>query len=389
MPTALSTAQPQGDTAQSQSAGLPFTLGSAFSSRQAFSVTQALGASTVAPVSFPVNVPSFGWISNIVLDIAIAYTAGATAPTLAPDGFSTVIDHIGVRTSGGNPLIQPIDGYSLKLDNKYGGKRFGASMPQGSTDPDTLPGTNLTLPAANGSATNRIFRSLQFEIDPSSGLGCIPATASNREFTIDLVLAAIGTVFPTNPPAAVTVTIVATAFYWDVPADLAMPFGADQQSQTLRILQNERQVIPSGEAKVKTSNVGNVIMNHYIVMRTSAGVRDDSDFSDPFQIDIDNNARLWWTKNQWKLAMANWFGLTAAIDTPGGLDSGVYVLPWRLLAGGAGADQNASHAQYLATLDTTLFQLHPLATGAGGAGGSLQLLTDAVSTPDAAYVYSK
>lgn len=367
---------------------LPFTLGSALSSRQAFVVTTALSANPGSPVGFPLNLPSFGWVSNIVLDIAIAYTNTAGGATLNADGFDSVISSIGVRTAGGAPLIQPLDGYSLHMDNIFGGKRFGFGVPQGATDPDTLPGTNITLPAVSTPTTQRIFRALQFEIDPSSALGSIPATAANREFTIDLSLAAIGTIFPTNAPAAVTVTITATAFYWDLPADGAVPHGVTQDSQTLRLFQNAKSPqLGSGEQKWKDNNVGNIIMNHILIYRNSSNVRDDANFSDPFQVDIDNNTRFWITKNLWKLMMAQLFGLTAAIDTPGGLRGGVYVIPWRLLAGGVAADAYASHAQYLATMNTTQLQWHPLALGA--AGGSIQILTDAVSTPDASLVYDK
>lgn len=369
---------------------LPFTLGSAFSSRQAFSLpSQALGAGTLQPNGFPINLGSFGWISNIVLDITLSYTSGGSAPTLAADGIDTLIDRIGVRTAGGAPLIQPIDGYTLHMDNIFGGKRFGPTTPTVGSDPDTLPGTDLAMPPATTAKTNRFFRALQFEIDPSSGLGAIPATAANREFTIDLTLAAISTIFATNPPAAATVSIEATVFYWDLPADGAVPFGVTDQSQTLRLLQVERAPVNAGENKLKTNNVGNVIMNHYLIFRNNSGVRDDTNFSSPFQVDIDNNARLWLTKTIWKAAMASWFGLGKggqAIDTPGGLRSGVYVLPWRLLAGGEAADPQSSHAQYLATLNTTQLVMHGL--NYGGAG-SLQVTTDAVSTPNAAFLYSK
>jgi hypothetical protein len=63
----------------------------------------------------------------------------------------------------------------------------------------------------------------------------------------------------------------------------------------------------------------------------------------------------------------------------------VYVVPWRLLAGGQGGDA-LSHAQYLATLNTTQVEF----TGYGyGAAGTLEILGDQVSTPNAAYIYSK
>lgn len=364
---------------------MPFTLASQFSSRQAFVTSATLGAG-IQPIGAPINLGSFGWVSNILLDINLTYTAGATAPTLGPDGLDALIASIGVRTAGGNPLIQPISGYVLHLDNIFGGKRFGPSVPVGCTDPDILPNTNLTMPAASGAGNNRIFRSLQFEVDGSSGLGCIPATAANREFTIDISFAALSTIFASNAPATATVTVTATVYYWDVPADGGVPFGVTNQSQTLRLLQVEQSPVNAGENKLKSNNVGNLIRSHYLIFRNGSNVRDDSNFSDPFQVDIDNNARFWNTKNAWKVWMSQAFGLTNAVDTPGGLRSGVYVVPWYLLAGGSGASTASSHAQTLATLNTTPLVMHGLNYGAAG---SLQIVTDAISTPNAAFVYSK
>lgn len=380
MPSTLSTST----ASKSQ---LPFTLGSSFTTRQAFTVSnQALGSGTVQPANFPLNLGSFGWVSNVLLDITVSYTAGSTAPTLGPDGFDALIDRIGVSTSGGSPLIQPVDGFTLHMDNVFGGKRFGAANLSYGTDPDTLPGTDLAMPAALAAKTNRFFRSLQFEIDPSTALASIPATAANREFTISLTLASLSTLFASNAPAAATVSIVATVFYWDLPADGAMPFGSTASSQTLRLLQTQQRPMNQGDSDLKSTNVGNVIMSNYLIFRDSSGVRSDADFSDPFQIEVDNNVRFWISQDVWKASMAAWFGLTGALDSPGGLYTGVYVLPWRLLAGGTGANANASHAQYLATLDTTNLVFHGLNFGAAG---SLQVVTDTVSTPQAAYLYSK
>lgn len=380
----MATAAP---AAPAQKKQLPFTLGSAFTSRQAFQLnSQPLGAGTVMPVGFPLQIKSFGWISNIVIGFTVQFTALANT-AFGADGVDALIDNIGVRTAGGNPLMQPVGGYALHMDNIFGGKRFGAaSLPYG-VDPDQLPGTSLgiTVSAAN---TITFYRALQFEIDPSSGLGSIPSTASNREFTIDLTFASLSTLFPVGAPAAASVSMTALAWYWDLPADGAVPFGVDNSGQTLRLLSREQGPVNAGTQTVQSINRGNVFGNHILIFREN-GVRNDADFPATFEVTIDNNVRLHLTKDQWKTNMAQWFGLGLngqGIDTPGGLRSGVYVIPWRLLAGGSGSTPNNSHAQYLATMNTT--QLEFNGYGYGNAG-TLEILGDQVSTPNAAYIYSK
>jgi len=387
---ATATASAQSSASGTGSGGkatqLPFTLGSAFTARDAFESTTALGVGTVNATGFPYHIPSFGWLSNLELEFSVTFTAGATT-AFGPDGIDALIDNIGVRTPGGSPVIQPIDGFSLHMDNKFGGKRMGSSTPPAGTDPDSFPSTVLAI-TESAANTLTFTRYLQFELDASSALGCIPTTASNREFYIDLTYSALSKVFPTGTPAAASVTVNATAYYWDIPADNAMPYGVVNNVPTLRLLQTEFPTVNAGSSKSKSVNMGNIIMNHILIFRDSTGARSDADFSDPFEFNIDNNARFWRRKSSWKRDMANWFGLGKngqALDAPGGLNAGVYVLPWRLLAGGTGADPFASHAQFLATQNTT--QL--IAQGYNnGAAGTLQLLTDAVSTPNAAVIYS-
>lgn len=364
---------------------LPFPLASALTTRNAFQLSSVSleQASTVAQT---IKIQSFGWITNLLLEVTLTYTAGTTAPTLGPDGLDTVINRVGVRTAGGDNLIQPVDGFTLHMLNTFGGKRFGRAVPTIGTDPDLLPGTNLAMPAASATATNKIYRALQFEVDPSTGLGSIPATASNREFTIDLTFGALTDIFTAGAPAAAAVSVTATAVYWDVPADNGMPFGTTANSQTLAIVQTETPLVSAGDSAAQSSNVGNVIMNHILIFRNASGVRNDTDFSNPFLLEVDNNTRFNSTQGSWKADMANWFGLTNAVDTPGGLRTGVYVIPYRLLAGGNGADANASHAQYLTTLNTTKVVFHGTNYGAAG---TLQVTTDSLSSPNYAFVYSK
>lgn len=377
----------QAPAATQQRKQLPFTLGSAFTSRQAFqTATIPLTAGTQMPPGFPLQIKSFGWVTNITLNFTLTFTALANT-AFGADGVDALIDSIGVRTSGGNPLIQPIGGYALHMDNLFGGKRFGASTLPYGTDPDQLPGTALGITASSAN-TITFTRSLQFEIDATSGLGSIPATASNREFTIDLSLASLSTLFPTGAPAAANLAINATSWYWDLPADESVPFGVDNSGQTLRLLSREQTAVNAGTNKVQSVNRGNVFGNHILIFREN-GVRVDADYPLTSEITIDNNVRFWLQRSEWKAQMGAWFGLGLngqAADTAGGLRSGVYVIPWRLLAGGSGNNPHNSHAQYLATMNTTQLEF----TGYNyGNSGTLEILGDQVSTPNAAYIYSK
>lgn len=387
MPTATPAVGQQTPTSQHNLP--PFTLASAFTSRQAFTVSNVLlTTATQQPVGFPLNIRTFGWVSNIVLEFTLP---GTTGGVLGPAGAAGIIDRIGVRTSAGQPLIAPITGYNLYLDNKYGGKTFGPSTPYGvNADPYTQYGVNTN--PANNAGTLHFFLALQFEVDHSSGLGCIPSTASDREFTIDLTLASISEAFTTQPttPADLLLSVNATAWYWDLPAAGQVPFGVSSTSQTYRLLQIERGPINEGLNTYQSSNKGNVIMNSIIKVLNSSGVPTEAAMSDPYEIDLDNNPRLWFTQAQWRAAMTQWYGYGEngqALGAAGGQDAGVFVVPWRLFAGGQGADPNGSHAQYFTTLNTSQIDFKGYNYGATAA--SLEILTDSITTPDPRYIFSK
>lgn len=122
------------------------------------------------------------------------------------------------------------------------------------------------------------------------------------------------------------------------------------------------------------------------IARTASGVRTDADWSSIVELYVDNNPMLRLKKTEWQDALVRWYGLqAAALDSAGGLDTGVYVLPFHLLAGGLAGLPSNSNSQYLATLDATLLQLKGYAWGASIS--QLAVLTQAVSSPNPAFIY--
>ncbi len=78
----------------------------------------------------------------------------------------------------------------------------------------------------------------------------------------------------------------------------------------------------------------------------------------------------------WRHMMARWFGYTAAVDTAGGLDLGVFVLPFTRDFGlGVGAEMGNG---YLPTTSGTRLELQ----GVMAAQGSLEILVNDVSAAD-------
>lgn len=368
---------------------LPFTIASRVSERQSFSIPNVAlsSAAPTTPAGTPVQIPAVGYLKALRLEVTLTNSGGT--PTYQADAPFNLIQNITFKNSAGQNLVAPLTGYEWYLVNKYGGMGAGITSGVGRLS-DAKVGRQYSAIAASGA---HFFLDIPLEIDPSTGLGAIPALASNRSYQFEIQLAAISTVFTaTTPPTAASVTIDASAIYWDVPV-ATTPGGASQATEpfglgTLSLWQKENPPLAPGEQLTRSNNTGNVIRNLVLVLRTAAGARTDADWTSVFELFIDNNPMLRFKKTEWQDNLVRWFGYdAAALDGVGGLDTGVYTIPFHLLAGGMSGDPANSHAQYLATLDATLLQLKGYNWGASAS--QLTILTQAVASPNTAFIYSK
>lgn len=372
-------------------AALPFTIAARKSKRQSFTlpaVTLASAAPTVA-AGTPVQIPAVGYLSAIRLEVSVTTTGGGAA-TFTADAPFNLIQNVSFKNSAGQNLIAPLTGYEWYIVNKYGAMGAGITSAVGRlADPKVGRQYAATATAA---AAAHFFLDIPLEIDPSTGLGAIPALASNRSYQLEISFAAINTVFGGTPPTTASVAVDATAVYWDVPVaqtpggvmQVTEPFGLG----TLSLIQKENPPVSPGEQLTRSNNTGNSIRNLIFIARTAAGARTDSDWSSVVELFVDNNPMLRYKKTEWQDDMVRQYGYdAAALDAAGGLDTGVYVIPFHVFAGGLAGDPGNSHAQYLATLDATLLQVKGYSWGASIS--QLAIITQAVASDNPAFIYSK
>ena len=369
-------------------AALPFTIASRKSKRQSFSlpsVTLASASPTIA-AGTPVLIPAVGYLSALRLEITLTNSGGA--PTYAADAPFNLIQNISFKNSAGQNLVAPLTGYELYIANKYGAMGAGLTSAVGFLS-DPKVGRQYSAAAGTGA---HFFLDIPLEIDPATALGSIPALASNRSYQLDISFAAISTIFGGTPPTAATVSVDATAVYWDVPSAVT-PGGVAQSSEpfglgTLSLWQKENPNLVPGDQLTRLSNTGNSIRNLIFIARTAAGARTDADWPNIAELYVDNNSMLRYTKNAWQDDMIRQYGFDAsALDAPKGLDTGVYVIPFHVFAGGLAGDPGNSHAQYLATLDATLLQLRGY--GWGSSISQMAVLTQAIASDNPQFIYSK
>jgi hypothetical protein len=345
---------------------LPFVIGSRNSSRFSFTLpTTAIGASS-APLP-PVQIPAMGYLKSIDLEVTIA-GSGGTSPVFTADAPFNVLQAVELRNSSGNDLIVPLTGYQMFLQQKYGCQGFDAPMGDMRLDP--------TYSAVSPSA--HFILSIPCEISPADGFGAIPALASNRSYQLQLTLAALATIVSSNP--TLNVSIVGTAHYWTEPV-ASTASGVPQATAplyngSLNLWQLEPQPVTPGDKYIKSNNVGNVLRTLIFTLRTAAGARTQADWPAVCELYLDNFPMFYLPLLQWQSRMARWYQLrSASFDVAGGLDTGVFVMPFFALAEGA-AQANGRRSQYLPTLDTALLQLR--GTSFGASASTLEIITNSV-----------
>lgn len=359
---------------------IPFPIASRKQSRSSFTLPTVSLSASLSPQT-PIEIPATGYLRYVDVRFTVA-TSGGT-PQVTADAPFSLVTSIGLRTSDGTPILVPVTGYQLYLINKYGGQ--GGNSPV--ADPKYGYGYVGTATAYN------FWLRVPFEFDAATGLGSVPALASNRNFQLDMTLTSIAGLYgATTPPTTVTVNVSGTAHYWAVPV-AANDAGLDQSGSpiglgTLARWQLETPPVTPGDKFVKSNNVGGTLGALIFVLRTSAAARSDSDWPALSQIYLDNEPQSYWTKGDWERKMVRDFMLASATkDTANGLDSGVYV--WNLGAegGSIAGDPQGTRAQYLSTLDASLLQLWGSSFGA--TSSTLEILTLTISAANAAFIYAK
>ena len=366
---------------------IPFKIASRKQTRQAFTPPTVTLSSSASSAVSPIEIPATGYLSAVRINVSYTYVA-STAVTYTADAPFNIISTIGVRSADGTPLITPMTGYQLYLINKYGAQTFTGKLA------DPKQGYGYSAPVATGTNTGSFYLSLPFEFDHEFGLGSIPALASNRSYIIDLTLSSSATVFATGTITSVTASVTGFSEYWAQPA-AANSLGQAQQTApqalgTLARWQLETPVLTPGDKYIKSNNVGGTIRSHILVIRNSSGARIDTNGAPTiFQLYLDNEPQFYFTNSYWVDLMSRVYGLDGSVsakDVAGGLDTGVYVLPYHTMLGGLAGDTANSRGQLLNTNSASLLQFY--GSSFGSAVSTLEVLTNTVSGAAAA-IYSR
>jgi hypothetical protein len=370
---------------------IPFTRAARKKSRligQIGPVQLGAGLQQIAPLQVPAN----GYLRNLILDVTLTET-GTNAATVAfqNDAPFNVLQQISLAAANGDSLINPIDGFTLAMVNKYG--VFGSQLQDPLYDPTF---TKVTGSGATGGSAHFQLK-VPVEIDPRDALGALANMAANQSFLLQMFANTSGQVYSTPPTNPVNLTITVTAEYWAAPSG-TNPQGIPQQTtprcnNVVSLLQTQTPpIVASTDQTIQLVNVGNTVRWIMLILRTAGGVRDEADWPNVMNLLVNNDLWEYKTKNNWRREMAfnyELFGGVQAVPTVNCLDNGVYVLTSFTndgASGGAVASSSANRDLMLVTGSGTALNIE--AQNWGASAGSLLVLTNALRIPDPTSFYA-
>ena len=373
------------------STGIRFTVASRPQRR--FSNSQSI--SNAAANSFqPIQLPATGFVRKLALFFTASAAAASAGALVAGDAPWNLVSAVTLTDATGQPITQPISGYSLYLVNKYlPSGDINTNLPRAYNNPHLGPEYALTTSATAFSTAFRL--DLELEQDYNTGYGCVPNLDSNASLQLKIDVSAYTVAWTGTTPSAQTIAVRVSQYYW-APVGQQLngqavdtdPVGFGDYIETRFETQT---VTASAENLVQVTNRGGLVKGLIVVSR-AAGVRVPITAASNFGLILDNNPidegitleehqdymrRIY---GYWGPAIAAGVAAYAPLTTnPSGLETGVLAHYFGAYSGGRDS--------WLATRVGSLLQLR---LTPGAAATTLEIITQLgqIRRPEAFYAKS-
>lgn len=327
----------------------PFTRASKRLTEPFADLSRALSAS--AQTLEQQDVPAQGYLRDIVIDVTVTGTTGAT---YNPDAPYNVLESVQLTDVNGQPIVL-LSGYDLYIANLLGGYSQHADTSQ--------------YPGFTQAATGFSFQvRIPVEIVQRNALGSLPNMNAAMTYKVKVTLAPIDEVYATNGAGA-TANIKMLLEAW------AQPMATDLNGvpNTVRpphegTTQNWSEYVKGitvGQNTVRMTRVGNVIRNLVFINRDASGVRTDTGIPTELRLLIDGKT---WRQNSFAYEQQRMFELYGygTAERP----AGVWILALTDDFDGTPGEEMGDY--WLATTGATRLELQATFTAAG----SLMILTN-------------
>lgn len=351
----------------------PFKIGVTEVDDEPYDVTVTLDASS-HNLTPQYEVPSTAYLNGIyvlVENVVTSSTATATGTAgvgvLLEDGPYSVIGEIKFTDTNNAEIIGPITGWDLYVISKWGGYCF-QDDPEANTDLFTSS-SNLTASSSAAGSFSFCLR-IPVEIVPRDALGSLPNKSSSTPFKVKTTVAPISSIYTATTTVGGACRFrMFTDSYWEPTATDGNGNPIANQPPGVNTTQywnvTEYSVNVGAMSELLTNSVGQPIRNIGFVLRNSTLLRStgETDFPDPFKLQLQSNMILDRAKKIWKRKITEAYGYGAAGDSANGKDNGLYWHPFcKDFYPKPGWENRRS---YLRTTDGMRLQMKGTITGSG------------------------
>lgn len=336
-------------------AALPFTASAHEHTEPAFTVTVVPGAATQQ--LNPIDIPAYGYIRNIFLEIVAAGGAGGT---LSADAPWNILQSVTLQDVNGANIVGPMDGYALYLANVLGSYAF-RSNPADS-------------PWFVGAAPNpAFFLRVPVEVSHRDGLGALANQNSAANYKLSLAINNIAAMASVAFTTAPTITIRGWLEAWTLPAP--MDSRGRPQAQVPPLLgtgqywsTRTQSGIVVGQNTIPLTRLGNYIRALVIIARDATGARSDAVFPDPMQFNWDG---MQIRNNSQRYLQQEMYEKVGGVFTR---PVGVFMLPFNH-GGPVASLGDEDPSLWLPTTQSSRLEI----AGVSAAAGTIQVLTNEVA----------
>jgi hypothetical protein len=283
----------------------------------------------------PIEVKAYDYMRSLLLVCTTTANGGATGTAQADAPFN-LFTNIAVKQPNGQTMYQVSSGLHAAYIQKYGGYR-AYNDPR--ADPNFL---------VHGSAATFAIR-IPFELDNRDALGSLPNKDAAAPFNLEVTLNTLTNVFGSGQGTSPTFTFEWWLEAYDQPPTTLNGMAVQTTPPNMNTLQRwtEQQItMSSGQFDARVRKLGNQVRALIPIMRNSSNARIVTNgWSDPTQIVLDedvkdNISQADWSRRLWEIygyggiqsgttsTLGTASGSAMLIDSPDGLDTGVWPIPY-------------------------------------------------------------
>lgn len=340
--------------------------------------TTITGVPSTSPIPWQYDIPSYGFLIELYLRITVTGGVGSgTAAVYRADAPFSWIQTIQFLDVNSTPIIFQITGHDLYLLNKYGGFKYSSDAKQG------------WLYSQGGIGGNSVFTlRIPIQIRSRDCLGALPNKNNATAYKILGAFAPLTDVFSTNPapttPTLISMQVVMSAWWEPEATDLRGRPQAQVPPGNNTTMYTAKQVFThsGGSVTHQIKRLGYLYRNLILVQRDQGAppARSDTILPDPMTVIYEGQNLTILPRDLLRHRMVEDYGYTAGLDAAGGVDTGVYVLPYTTDFGLQPGDECANG--YLPTTSASRVELQ----GSAGAAGTLGILINDVAARDDAQI---